>query len=230
VKVHLGIPYFGHNDPNRQRAYEYVARTLSVMYPWSSMSPLQKRDVTNRGAARNQIAQEALDAGADVMVICDADSFPTSDGLLTAIGAVQIAGGLHFAFDRYRALTRSATALVYNGRADRALQKGYESECLGSSGGCVVMRPQQWFDVGGSPEFQGWGFEDIVFAVQAMTFLGDMVWHTGYLTHMWHPKTWRIGDPDYDRNIAVCKEYEANCWNQEKIRELLQRDGRPATL
>lgn len=228
--VGLAIPYWGH-EIHREFSHNFVRETMNNLYPFSVFYDAEvPEDKRTRGAARNYFMDLALDDCLDVMVICDADTYCQSDALLEAIEFCDMFGGLNYPFNRFRALNQSTTAAVLGGRIGKYapdVDMGLEMACAGSLGGVMVMQPQQWRDAGWMPELHGWGFEDVIFAVQARTLLPqENTWHNGTITHMYHPTECHVGSESYNENISVCKQYEAADRNPEAIRELLStRNG-----
>lgn len=220
MKVSLGMPFWG-NDQTRLRNFSYVLPVMQSLYEWHDVQTLTPIGVETRGGARNYLVSSLSDGGADVVVLCDADTFVEPGALTAAIGLAS-AGGLHFPYDGYRYLTDWSTV--------RLMMKDY-SEIAdlpmnmigpGSLGGCMVIRPDQWWEAGGSPEFEGWGFEDVVFAIQARSLLrSPTTWTPGWLTHLYHPDECHVGSPSYERNIAVCRAFEAADGDPEAIRRLI---------
>lgn len=198
MRVALGIPFWG-DDPVRQRLFERAAAVLKDIYHWEDIHICY--DVPNRGGARNELVRWSADA--DVIVLCDADTYPEAETLEQAIETAYTDGGLHFAYDQWQ-LVRDNGSLHASGP--------------GSLGGCMAIRPSDWFAAGGSPELVGWGFEDVMFAVQARTFLKPNTWHTGMLTCLYHPTECAVGSPQYDINIAECKKVEALDQKPEELR------------
>lgn len=225
MKVALGIPYWG-DEYYRSRNYDWLLPYMKALYPWDTVitGDLDYKGVSrNRGAYRNAIMEEAHDIGMDVVVLCDADTFPEREALFVAIETTFYQGGLNFAYDRFRALNEAGTNMLLKGHTLEAATQHLESECMGSLGGVMVIRPDNWFAAGCSPELDGWGFEDVIFAVQARTLLpADNRWHTGWITHLYHPSEVDMTSESYKRNIAVCKQYEAANGNPYEIRKLLR--------
>lgn len=224
IKAHLGIPFWGDN-PHRLRSFGFVSEMMQKMWQWNSATigvPGIKPSYHTRGGSRNYIVREAMAAGADVVVLCDADTYPEQGALLQSIREAYVDGGLHFSFDRFRAFNERGTDLLLGGNPTGAYAE-LESECLGSLGGCMAIRPDEWARAGWSPELEGWGFEDVIFAVQARTLLDhDNKWHPGQISHLWHPTTWKFGTPEYAHNIGVCKRFEAASWDKPAIRALIE--------
>lgn len=221
MKVALGIPYWG-DDPVRQSNYEFVKDYVLGLYPWDVLINNGPGEHT-RGGARNSIAASADAQEVDVVVLCDADTFPEKEGLDRAIEAAYTLGGLHFAFQRFRGLSPIGTGMLKNNIT--GWEQQLEMECLGSMGGCIVIRPDEWWAAGGSPEMDGWGFEDVMFAVQARTLLRGNTWHPGWITHLWHGSECRVGSPSYVRNIEICKKVEALDGDPAGIRRFITESG-----
>lgn len=221
MNVMLGSPFFG-DDPIRLRNLKETVSAVMGMHDFKWWSTAGYIDRDNRGLARNNIVAHALRLKADVVVICDADCIPEPGGLGAAMYAAYTHGGLHFAFDKFRGLTEQGTTQYRRGLP--LLQAGdIDYECPGSLGGVMAIRPADWVAAGWSPELEGWGFEDVIFAVQARTLLGrPNTWHPGWVTHQWHPTLWRMGDPDYVRNIGICKQFEAVDQNPDGIEQLIR--------
>lgn len=119
-------------------------------------------------AARNAGVRAARAAGADVVVVCDADNVPEEAPLREAIAACQETGLVHLPYVTYR-----------NG----------DFAWNGSIGGIYVTTPDAWSACGGQDErFRGWGCEDHAFAYAHATLLGEPLQrHDGVLTHFPHP-------------------------------------------
>lgn len=218
MKVALGIPFWG-EDPYRLRNMDYIWKKMEDMFSWSSMA--HSMESTNRGAARNELVAQAVRLESDVVVLCDADTFPEEYALRQAIGAAYEQGGLHFAFNHFQQLTEEGTNEILAGGSTWPFKLAAQGP--GSLGGCMAIRPADWVAAGGSPELVDWGFEDVIFAVQARTFLRENTWHPGTITCLWHPNECHVGSESYERNIAVCKEVEAfsgdDIWLREYIKE-----------
>jgi hypothetical protein len=203
VRIALGFPFYG-DDPLRKRLYEHVRKRLESMYPWTTII---ESGGSTRGGCRNNIAIRGKDY--DVLVWCDADSFPEGPALENAIRGAYEHGGLHLAYDMYRTLTGPGTERVLEGRPWAEWCTYVHASALGGWGGCFAMRPSDWLGVGGSPELVGWGFEDVMFGVQTETLIRPKAYHMGELTCLYHPTECSVGSPDYERNLSLCKSVEA---------------------
>jgi hypothetical protein len=222
MKVSLGIPYWG-ADTLRGMCLSYCLPKMQGMREWDRVEFRIPPESQTRGGARNHLVRTLSDS--DVVVVCDADSFVELDGLNEAIEDCYQHGGLHYPYHPYRYLTAEGTQALLQGAPVEALSVGLE--VVGGMGGCMVMRPEQWAEAGWMIEMQGWGFEDVIFGVQTRSLLDkDNQWHSGWLTSLFHRNECHVGSDDYNRNIAVCKRYEAASGDKEKIRALIaERDS-----
>jgi len=230
VKVALGIPYWDSGDEDRRKNIEWLEPYVDSLYPFIRL--LSGRRPTNRGQARNFLVEMAADAGCDVIVLCDADTFPEKGALLNAIMGAQTHGGLHFAYDKFVALNPTGTRMLHMGMAvDERNGHGFRpidyvhSSADGGLGGVMAVRPDEWLAIGGSPELTGWGFEDVIYAVKSRTLIRPNTHHQGYIYHLWHPTECRVGSEQYEINIAICKEYERADGNRDAILELEKKYG-----
>lgn len=217
MKVGLGIPFWG-DDPDRLRAYHKVRWELQDMFPWDIevIHPGQQ----TRGSARNAIVSALEVLECDVAVICDADTLPEKEALRDAIYGAHTVGGQHFPYNSYHYLSEEGTKLFYRGVREFDYSH-YDMEGPGSYGGVFAIRPDDWWAAGGSPDLVGWGFEDIIFVVQARTLVGEAKWHPGALTHLWHPSAVSTTSESYVRNLAICQKFESVDRNPEALKALM---------
>lgn len=224
ASICVGIPFYGTN-PERIRNRNYVAKYLVDNLSSEGFDVVLRHNdpnITERGAARNDITKWAYRNKFPVMVMADADCVPEVQPLVQAIAGAADQGGLHFAFHKYRELTREGTKLWVRGLKDEAVRTLVYS-CEGSYGGTMVMPPADWVRCGGSPHLVGWGFEDIIFSIQARTILEKpTVWYDGWLTHLWHQSNIAIGSDSYKRNIAICRRFEAVHDNASELWRLIK--------
>jgi len=204
MRVVLGIPFWG-EDPQRVRNYEYVFEEMRKAYPFYGVVA-GNQGLVGRGRQRNHVARQALKADADVVVICDADTIVEPEGLHTAIARVHSEGGLVYPYNSYEYLTEKATKSWISGGWTKNPETTMSGP--GSYGGCFVMRPGDYADIGGMIELDGWGFEDIVFSIQARLLLKPLEWAHGRLIHLFHHSEAVPMTDSYKENIAICKEFE----------------------
>lgn len=228
MRVALGIPWFDGGCEYRQRAYSFIQRYLPTLYPFDH---LLVSSATNRGAARNELVDQATARSCDVVVLCDADSYPDAVGLRTAVESCYTGGGIHFPFDHksYRGLSAGASALLLEGQyqPEDAHSLPAEGTTIGSFGGCFAVRPSSWWSAAGSPEFPAWGYEDIVTVCQFRSLLSeDTVWHTDTaLTHLWHPRAIETDNLIHilqrAEQLNICKEFELAQYDQQATASLI---------
>lgn len=196
MKVCLGIP-FASEEPSRVAARDVVRPLLEDMYPWDDVqefanfgAELNGGPSFNRGASRNSAVRYFSDA--DVVVLCDADSYPEPEPLENAISAAYRFGLVHFPFDIVNVLAPSgAVAYTYGP----------------SQGGCWVFRPETWWQAGGMEErLSGWGQEDRIFLITNQTLVGQPIFHPGNLYCVYHDRSDSVFDP---RDAEIFAEYEA---------------------
>jgi hypothetical protein len=205
VKVGLGFPYWG-NDPVRARNWGWVREYVPTLYPFTRVYVASGSFPHTRGGARNDLIEMMAQEDMDVAVLCDADTFCDTRALHRAIEGAYTAGGLHFPYNKFRILTREGTEDLLTGLPN--WDTWLHSSGPGSLGGVVVMSPSDWKRAGGSPEYTGWGFEDVMFAVQARTFLRENTWYEGWVTCLYHQTECEMGTPEYVRNIGYCQKVE----------------------
>lgn len=219
VKVGLGIPFWG-NNLDRVRNHSYVKKHMTRLYPWDVILELPAAATWNRGKARNTLVQRALDFDVDVLVLCDSDTFIGKGALDEAIEMAAF-GDMVFAFDEYRGLTDAGTEFFLKTGGYQHTSYHIHHAYKGSFGGVFAFRPELWKLIGGSPEMEGWGFEDIITVVNYRTLSGfETKWIPGILTHLYHDRDWAPFDIDYTRNIAVCRAFEAEQYNPDGVRRL----------
>ena len=209
--VTVVIPYRSDGSRERETAstlvgawYEHFLPGAQIFYFDSDPSrPF------NRSAARNAGVRDTVLAGDRVVVVSDADTYCEPEGLLEAIEAAED-GRLHIPY----------RDVIFHDRLGRS------TRAVGSQGGVFVMDPAEWLSVGGMNEtLEGWGFEDPIFHVVVRNLIGLPTYHDGTIHHLWHPVTWSNTDPDYQRNLAICREYERADGDIESVWALVERDS-----
>lgn len=228
LSVALGIPWFDSGCEYRSRNYNFIQNYVPTLYPFDHMF-VSNGPKNNRGSARNELVVQAALHSVDVIVLCDADSFPHPDGLSMAITACANSGGMHFPFDatRYKGLTEASTTVLLHNKDTVNLSATLPGEgtIIGSFGGAIAVRPDDWFAAGGNPQFPVWGFEDVITVVGMRTLAKKhTVWHNPWsLTHLWHPKATDDRSTADQRMLqnAICQEFEAAQYDEVAVRDLL---------
>lgn len=214
-------------DPHRERAYQEVSRRLAQMLPDAVVFTADSgHDRFNRAASRNLGVTLARSAGADVVVLCDADTIPQPSPLTAAITGAAQDGRLHTPYTRFWGLTEQGTR-DYLAGVD-PLQCGCDLDYAYSVGGVFVITPIAWERAGGMDErFTAWGAEDMAFRLAADTLLGPTRRHTGMIVHLWHPPAARTGTPANDAVWELAARYRAAEGDPDAMRALIaEREAR----
>jgi hypothetical protein len=173
----------------------------------------------SRAGSRNEGVRQAQAAGADVVVICDADTLVEADTLQAAIAAARD-GVMHLPYTHYRGLSAAGTAQHLAGAP--ANQCPADLEHQWATGGIIVIQPDAWWQAGGMDErFTGWGMEDAAYRIAADALLGPTVRHVGTITHLWHPPESDLGSPQHIANGQHCQRYVDATGNPDAIRALI---------
>lgn len=173
----------------------------------------------SRAGSRNEGVRQAQAAGADVVVICDADTLAEPEPLHAAISAAAD-GVLHLPYTWYRGLTQRGTLDHLAGRP--ADQCAAELEHQWATGGVLVIRLDAWWAAGGMDErFTGYGFEDAAYRIAADALLGPTVAHAGTITHLWHPSEIGHGTPQHIAGGQHCQRYVDATGNPDALRALV---------
>jgi hypothetical protein len=186
MKVGLGIPFWG-DDETRITAYKSVYARLKEMYLWDVIIGGTWGLQPHRGKARNAIVEQFKDF--DVIVLCDADSYPQEGPLKQAIEDAYVDYKIHFPHTTIWQLDS---------------QGGLKYPYGPSAGGCWVFRPETWAYLGGMEERGGWSVDDRSFLEVMKTFELGPVYHRGVLTCLWHATEARIVPPE---DKAIIQEY-----------------------
>lgn len=206
--------------PERNAHHEYVGDRLRQLLPDVIHLDVDSGHTPfSRAGSRNEGVRQAQAAGADVVVICDADTLPEPDPLHAAIDAATD-GVLHLPYTWYRGLSETGTTQYLTGWASADCLTDLEHEW--ATGGVLVVQPASWWAAGGMDErFQGYGFEDVAFRLAADALLGPTLKHPGTITHLWHPPEVGHGSPQHVANGQLCQRYVDATGKPDAIRGLL---------
>jgi hypothetical protein len=173
----------------------------------------------SRAGSRNEGVRQAQAAGADIVVICDADTLVEAEPLHAAI-ATAADGVMHLPYTWYRGLSPEGTAAYKAGVEPGHCHAELEHEW--ATGGIIVIRPDAWWSMGGMDErFTGWGFEDAAARLCADALLGPTIRHAGTITHLWHPPDTNLGSPQHTANGAHCQRYVAATGDADALRAIV---------
>jgi hypothetical protein len=219
VSVAVVIPWRP-GTPERNAHHEHVRAHLHEMLPDaihldvdSGHTPFSRAGSRNEGVRFTQIV------GADVVVICDADTLPEAEPLHAAIETATD-GRLHLPYTWYRGLSRDGTAQYLAGTpaADCPVDLAHEW----ATGGVLVIQPASWWAAGGMDErFVAYGFEDAAYRIAADALLGPTVAHQGTITHLWHPSEVGHGSPHHIANGQLCQRYVDATGDPDALRALI---------
>ncbi|MEH0417813.1 glycosyltransferase family 2 protein [Streptomyces sp. B21-083] len=192
--------------PERNAHHEVVRAHLRALLPDAIHLDVDSGHTPfSRAGSRNEGVRQAQAAGADVVVICDADTLVEAEPLHAAITAAAD-GVMHLPYTWYRGLTQRGTIDHLAGAP--ADQCPAELEHQWATGGIIVIQPDAWWRAGGMDErFSGWGHEDAAYRIAADALLGPTVAHPGTITHLWHPSEVGHGSPQHIANGQHCQRY-----------------------
>lgn len=171
MKVALVVP-FHDSDGSRTEAFMKTWRILVALYPWDYLGKFHGMEPGmkfNRSRARNT-GVRALDK-ADVVVVCDADSYPEKTPLREAIEGAFEDQKVHFPMTRIHQLNKNGHVGYYYGP---------------SAGGCWVTTPDTWWNLGGQDERGGYSADDRPMLEVMEAFNLGPVYHPGVLRCLWH--------------------------------------------
>ena len=221
MNVTIAIPYRG-GQVDREVAFAYTRTHLEKQLPGARLIVADTPHVPfNRSAARNEAVRQA---GAGVVVVCDADSLPERDSLEAAITAAAD-GVLHLPYTIFQGLTREHTLAALLQGAPLSGPKPL-LQTTNSVGGCFVIEHDAYFAAGGQDEgFIGWGGEDVAFRHACDALLGPTVRHDGVLYGLWHPSEMDRASRQYKTNIARQNRYRGVRSQPKMMRALIEGNG-----
>lgn len=189
--------------PAREPAWRHVRAWYTTQLPDAAIIEADSGHAGfHRAASRNAGVAEAARLGAGVVVVADADTLPSPDGLRAAIAGCGD-GRLRFGYGTLRYLDAAGTADVLAGRepADGSSQRHNSS--------VLVLTPTAWAVAGGQDErFDGWGGEDDAFHAACDTLLGASIWCGGQALSLHHDDASRdVGSPRWAPNSALATRY-----------------------
>lgn len=206
--------------PERNRHHTYVRRHLARLLPDAVHIDVDSGHTPfSRAGSRNEGVRQAERAGADVVVLCDADTLVEEQPLREAITAAAD-GVLHLPYTWYRGLSQAGTAAFLAGTPADQCPTDWAHEW--ATGGVLCITPEAWEQAGGMDErCVGWGMEDVIMRICADALLGPTVKHSGTITHLWHPLESGLGSPQHVANGLLCERYNAAANNPDAIRALI---------
>jgi hypothetical protein len=201
MSVSILRPWWPSDVPERQRNHDWTLDWWHREFPdWRVVEgPLEP---SSRCAAVNWCAEQT---DGEMLIVADVDCWCPPAQLVVAVAVALTARGLVYPHDRFENLSEAVTDQFFASLAVSAPSVLGEPDLVtpGSAGGMVILRRDQFDELGGMDErFVGWGFEDAAFDAAATTLLGESERVEGPVWHLWHPPA-----PDFD---AACKTYQDN--------------------
>lgn len=205
-------------QPARIAGHDYVVDWWSYWLPFAKLIEVDTDHVPyNLAAVRNEGVRQAEAAGADIVVLTDADAVivPPENVMMCAKLAVAD-GRVHMPFTKQRYLTEDETTSVIMG-GTAPLDGGH------GNGAIYVMRPDTYWQFGGSDErFSGWGGDDDGLVAAARTLVG-LERHSGTVWSLWHADERRpVGTEEHRPNAELAQRYWDAVDNEKKMRAIIE--------
>lgn len=215
MNVVVGMPW-------RPGVGRLLAHTLTIDYykrvlPEAKIIEVDTPHVEyNLAAARNAAVRHAEEAGADVVVIADADCiFESSHHVQKAIDAAFQDGMIHMPFSDQRYLTEEETVALAVFGTLPPLQGSKGNGC------CYICRPDAYWRAGGSDErFSGWGGDDDQLVAAAKTLTG-LRRHGAVSLSLWHPAVRDVGSDRHRPNSVLARRYWQAIGNECAMRAII---------
>lgn len=214
---------------DRKEAWDVTREILPSLYPFDEILTADSgHEDFNRPASRNIGVLAAQESGADVVVVCDADSVPEAEPLGEAILGAFADGLMHFPFHEAWYVDWKGMARVRQRLTSDQISSRIWDKCP-SEGGVWICKPETWWQAGGQdPSLAHWGCDDRAFLSASRTLVGPPQKHTGILYCLPHTRP-------TDEEIWVPEEVQLMIQYQEaydqpiKMKELIDaRNNRGA--
>jgi GT2 family glycosyltransferase len=206
IKFALCMPWRDSGDDWRRRAHDWCVRY------WADAGfTVFEGGGQSRSEMCNNAAAQAIEWGAGVLVIVDADTWTPIEQIVKAVEMASSTGHLAHAFTTYAQLGSAKTQQLQRRRGVTAAMavRGVQLRHNHVSGACAITT-DLWQQVGGFDErFVGWGFEDQAFNLAAECIGGGIERINGNAIHWYHrsdPTKSRSLDPS-DSRIPLMERY-----------------------
>lgn len=202
--MHVAVPW--RPTPDRLPAFAQSTRQWAELgfevHTYDSGHPR-----FNRAATRNLAVREAAAAGADVVILADADCLMEPAAVLAAVSAADDAA-VRQPFTLTRCVDAQGRTLVE-----------FDWGC----GLCWVTTPTAWWAAGGMDErFDRWAPEDMALRIAHEALLGPMGRHPGVGVGLNHaPDPDRVTEDPADPMLILYRAYQAAEGDQDAILALL---------
>ena len=210
MKVSIVVP-FRPDGAERDRNWAYVRKRYETLYPDWEIVEGTCGEPWRKGVAVNAAVKRAR---GDVLIISDADVLIPAQALRDAVKRLDKAAWVVPHRMVYR-LSEETTQAVLDGRLvanPKPLRGGVIRTRRGASGGGITVTRREGYEaVGGIDErFEGWGGEDICFAMALDTLIGPHLRLNEVMWHLYHeamPR--RDGGPNHQHGGRASEESEA---------------------
>ncbi|MGE3795098.1 MAG: hypothetical protein AB7I38_14385 [Dehalococcoidia bacterium] len=201
--VALVIPW--RPTPDRLRAFHHVVAEWQLL-GYEPVAADAGGARFNLAASRNLGVRRAEAAGARVVVVSDADTFPTALPLEDAVRAARSSNRVHLPYTEYRSLGLAGTLRLTRGAHPPEIP--YQL-VPGACSGVFVAAPATWWSIGGMDErFTVWAPEDYAFRLAHETLLGPLERHPGAVYALHHEdQPSKAQGPAYDACVALYQRY-----------------------
>lgn len=204
---------------SRQYAFDIVRKWYEDNLPEATIITADDgREPFCLAGTRNVGVKQAEEAGADVVILNDADTIPQLAPLLFAIEWALRGDRVVLPYTQYRSLQERGSVQFLRGKPIE------QCDCFvvdGACSGVYVFKPQTWWSHYGQDErFRGWGFEDAAWFVAHKTLLGREPKRVeGKVYAFSHTSALKEG-PNYEANAQLCAQYLSAQFSAEYMREL----------
>ena len=222
IRVALVIHFREDSSGSRTAAFEVTKKVMTTRYAFDDVLVVDSgHERYNRSASRNYGVRLAEERGADVVVVCDADSVCESGPLKQAIEEAYDKSIFVFPFNEVWYLVPKATQRIavtpIAQLRNRAIHRTGPS-----NGGIWVCRPDVWWKVGGQDErLVGYGAEDRSMLAATKTLLGESLTLEGILLCAYHDRELDTHESwDYD-DVQLLERYHHAFGNREATQAII---------
>lgn len=218
----IGIPWRPSDSEDRQRAFAYVHDhlcNLDTIAATVGTFDADPSDPFSRGRSANLAFATAELAGADTVIIHDADMVLPPESYSALDVKARATDRLVVGFNDYRVLDKPMSSKVYAGADPFRLPFAHRLLDF-SVGGVMAMTVAAWEEVGGfDPRFAGWGMEDWAFAHASKLILGPWIRLDGPGCHLFHPSEKDRWPAERKANEVLHARYTA-CTTADEVRAI----------